>query len=473
MNKNLNTDKFFREKLDRFSAQPPPLVWENIKGQMAALRRKKRMMYIGWISAAAVVVFAFMAGWYFNERAGELTPVVVKQNTAQPILNENIENTVENEVAVTEFFDDEFSKNADQNLSNKLNEKTFVASNVNVEKLVEDKLLVASFERFTMNLMDRKDADFNKKESKTVLAQKTVSNNEKPFTILDENLIAENLKNLNPAKKSESIWKMGLNISPGYSSHVASHTETYSQNMNYNGENGNGDVGGGFSVQYKTGKKIRIESGIYYAQSGQKTSNSFELFAFKNDKYDAVFAPENNYDQMSASAPGFSNSINVSNGNMTMNSTAGVIELSATPKGAEIVSELDTYNSNRSNSLVSSGEFSQVFDFIEIPLYLRYSVVDSKIGVEVMGGLNAGIVVGNNAYIDNEYGLQNIGKTQGVSSVNFSGTVGIGLNYALGKHVSLAVEPRLNYYLNSISQNSSVNFRPYRIGIYTGLYYEF
>src|SRR5660398_131482 len=118
MNTNLNTDKFFREKLDRFSAQPPPLVWENIKGQMAALRRKKRMMYIGWISAAAVVIFAFMAGWYFNEKAGELTPVVVKQNTAQPVLNENIENTVENEVAVTEFFDDEFSKNADQNLSN-------------------------------------------------------------------------------------------------------------------------------------------------------------------------------------------------------------------------------------------------------------------------------------------------------------------------------------------------------------------
>jgi opacity protein-like surface antigen len=90
-----------------------------------------------------------------------------------------------------------------------------------------------------------------------------------------------------------------------------------------------------------------------------------------------------------------------------------------------------------------------------------------------VGGINAGLVVGNNAYIDNEYGVQNIGRTQDISTVNVSGTVGVGLNYALGKNLSVAVEPRLNYYLNSINRNPEVDFRPYRVGVYTGLYYEF
>jgi hypothetical protein len=111
--------------------------------------------------------------------------------------------------------------------------------------------------------------------------------------------------------------------------------------------------------------------------------------------------------------------------------------------------------------------------FIEIPLYLRYRLVDSKFGLEIMGGVNAGVVVGNNAYIDNSYGLQNIGETKDISTVNLSGTVGVGINYALGKRISLAVEPRLNYYFSSINNNPEVDFRPYRIGVFTGVYYEF
>jgi opacity protein-like surface antigen len=89
--------------------------------------------------------------------------------------------------------------------------------------------------------------------------------------------------------------------------------------------------------------------------------------------------------------------------------------------------------------------------------------------LEVLGGLNAGIVVGNKVYLEDE----NVGKTKDISTLNISGAIGVGLSYNLNKHISLAVEPRFNYYLNSINQNPDISFRPYRIGIYTGLYYEF
>ncbi|MDD2380648.1 MAG: hypothetical protein PHV35_03015, partial [Mariniphaga sp.] len=93
--------------------------------------------------------------------------------------------------------------------------------------------------------------------------------------------------------------------------------------------------------------------------------------------------------------------------------------------------------------------------------------------VELVGGISAGVLSGNDVFIKNENGLQNIGKTRDISSVNVSGTIGFGMTYVLNNNLSLAVEPRLNYYLNSINRNPDVEFRPYRVGVYTGLYYAF
>jgi opacity protein-like surface antigen len=156
-----------------------------------------------------------------------------------------------------------------------------------------------------------------------------------------------------------------------------------------------------------------------------------------------------------------------------MNSQAGVIEFSGLPAGSEIVANFDGTTYSGSNILLADGEYTQVFEFVEFPLYLRYSVLDSKFGLEIMGGVNTAIVADNNVYFERSGTARNIGKTKDISRVNFSGTVGLGVNYALGKNFSLSVEPRFNYYLNSINQNPDVNFRPYRIGVYTGLYYEF
>jgi hypothetical protein len=231
--------------------------------------------------------------------------------------------------------------------------------------------------------------------------------------------------------------------------------------MTYSGSDGNSNVSGGVSVQYKTSKRWIVESGVYYAKNGQESENPTRLFAKNLDAVNTPSTGETSY---------FSNAVKMENNALSMNSTAGVIQFSDTP---EISSDFEAVKSDVSNLLVPNGSFSQVFQFMEIPLFVRYRLVDSKFGVELISGLNAGIIVGNDAYIDNQYGLQNIGETRDISTVNLSGTVGIGLNYALSKHFALAIEPRFNYYLNSINTSSLVDFRPYRIGFYTGVSYEF
>jgi hypothetical protein len=296
------------------------------------------------------------------------------------------------------------------------------------------------------------------------LARKTKTVSVNNLTEQDQLLIAENIKNLNETTQPDNNWKMGMYVAPGYSSYNASHSESYAKDMTYSGSDGNTNVSGGFSVQYKTSKRWIVESGVYYAQNGQQSNNSVNILA-KNVSADNAFAPSDaNY---------FSNAVRVENNNLAMNSTAGVIRFSGTPKGAELSGDFEASKTGVTNLMVPNGEFSQVFEFMEIPLYVRYRVVDSKLGIELITGLSTGIVVGNNAYIENQYGMQNIGETLDISTFNISGTVGMGVNYALGKHFSIAVEPRFNYYLNSINNNESVEFRPYRIGFYTGVTYEF
>jgi hypothetical protein len=452
-------DSIIRRKLENFSAPPPAHIWESVQGQLTAQRRKNQMTYIGWISAAAVVVLAFLAGWYFNDNLKVENSTTVRNETIQPekstdeTLIQSSETSVKNPLSA-------------EKIGNESNQTYFSESTQIVKELpVASKAASSSRENFSMAMLESASAEVTQKQKPNLdLAIKAKAASVNNLTEHDQLLIAENIKNLNKTTQPDNNWKMGMYVAPGYSSHVAVHSESYSKNMTYSGSDGNTNVSGGFSVQYKTSKRWIVESGVYYAQNGQQSNNSVNLLA-KNMDAAASFAPgEVTY---------FSNNVRVENNTLAMNSTAGVIRFSETPKGAELSGDFEASKTGVSNLMVPNGEFSQVFEFMEIPLFVRYRVIDSKIGVELITGLNAGIVVGNNAYIENQYGLQNIGETMDISTFNISGTVGMGVNYTLGKHFSIAVEPRFNYYLNSINNNESVEFRPYRIGFYTGVIYEF
>lgn len=470
MNDQLNIDKQIREKFDGFSVAPPPHVWDNIQGQIVGQQKKKRLAYMGWISAAAVVVFAFVAGWVFNEKSGELMPELVEQEIVQPLKNiestskSNNENTLETETA---FVSETEAKTSDDKIEK--SEATFFAPST-VRELDIENAFVVSLEKVSYEFLESLEAIFIQDENRLNLAErKGVKEVEFGISSNDENRIAENIKNLDKQTDGENSWIAGAHVSPGYSSQSAKHGEQYAQNMSYSADDGNGNVGGGLSVQYKTGKRFRVESGVYYSQNGQSSSNGTRsLFSFRDDA-DYFAAPEN----VDGANPSFSNAVQLSSAGIAMNSNAGVIKMRSTPKGASVASNVEQQDSKYLNTLTTSGEFSQVFEFVEVPLYLRYRILDKRFGIELMGGVNAGFVVGNNAYIDNNYGKQNIGSTEDISTLNLSGTVGMGVNYMLGKHISLAIEPRFNYYLNSINSNPDVDYRPYRIGVFTGIYYEF
>ncbi len=464
-----NTDKIFREKLKGFSEEPPAFVWDNIQANLSGQQRRKRMVWYSWSAVAALLVLAFVAGWYFNESTEKQFPRVAETEKVQPEENRQVRELAASDAGHEKVDVQRSSQTGDSDrLPAGVTEKETAPQKpeeniLGSETIEENRMLALANLDFIKPIESDEIKLVTGTEQVTVKTEKSQPAPAEEVFSWEQKVIHENSRQFSAFQKDNTGWKFGLNVSPGYSSYSASHGSAYASNMTWEADDGNANLSGGISVQYKTGKRISIESGVYYAQNGQKTGSSPQPFGNRAEM-DYTFAPaDKNY---------FNTAVTLSENRMAMNSTAGIIEFEGVPKGAEIAANLET-SGRYSNSLLTSGELAQVFDFVEIPLYLRYLLIDRKMDVELVGGVNAGLVVGNNAYIDNEFGVQNIGKTRDISPVNISGTVGVGLIYALGKNLSVAVEPRVNYYLNSINQNPEVDFRPYRIGVYTGLYYEF
>lgn len=467
MKEELNhMDKIFREKLDNFSEEPPAFVWDNIQANLSRQQRRKRMVWYSWSAVAAMLLLAFIAGWYLNESADRVVPEVAETEKINPVEKNNVEEQI---ISVPEKEDLNIESESFEpgrflaETTKRESESEMPEKNISGSETIEENRMPAFAD---LNLIQPIKPSEVKLDGRAQIAVQAAKRNPVPAKEIfswEQRVIHQNARQFSSAGKNNTGWKLGLSVSPGYSSYSAKHGSVYASNMTWEADDGNTNLSGGVSVQYKTGKRISIESGVYYAQNGQKTGSSPQLFG-NEAKMDYAVAPaDKNY---------FNTAVNLTGNRMAMNSTAGIIEFEGVPKGAELAANLET-SGTYSNSLLTSGELSQVFDFVEIPFYLRYLLIDRKMDVELVGGVNAGLVVGNNAFIDNEYGVQKIGKTRDISPVNVSGTVGLGLNYALGKNFSVAVEPRVNYYLNSINRNPEVDFRPYRIGVYTGLYYEF
>jgi len=122
---------------------------------------------------------------------------------------------------------------------------------------------------------------------------------------------------------------------------------------------------------------------------------------------------------------------------------------------------------------VSEIQFTQSFEYVEIPLYVRYVVLDRRFDIEMMGGFSSNLLVDNPTYMENSLAQSLVGKTQDMQTLNYSSTLGVGFKYELSRRFFLNLEPRVKYFLNSLNSNESVTYKPYSIGVFTEISYHF
>ena len=121
---------------------------------------------------------------------------------------------------------------------------------------------------------------------------------------------------------------------------------------------------------------------------------------------------------------------------------------------------------------LQTGSLEQRFGFIEIPLEVEYRVIDKKLGVNLSGGFSTLLLNENEISADINGQSTLIGVANNFNNTSFSANFGVGVDYRLSEKININLEPKFKYQLNTFN-NTSGDFKPFFIGVYTGLSFKF
>jgi len=453
-------DELFRSKLDDFEQVPPSYVWMKIQEKQKAGKKKVLWQSVRAGSIAAALLLAFLLGWQLQEHRNpiEEKPVVAEQKQSENQKPQRgITGTGEpGEPAVQGKAISE--KKASLSYSINQKERILIADDrTNVQ---EPASMQSSAQSVPLPVTD--DVPVESPEPvATPESSTTGRSSEEPFLTEADRAIIEMNKKLYPGdskKKEVKSWSVGALVAPAYSVNQSSYSAEYAGSMSSQGEKYNISLGGGISVAYQAGKRWSVQSGLHYSRLNQ-SPGSDENNALQSDV--AAISNYNNKVQRESTA-----------GPLLMNGSAGVIRIEKLPASVRVSTAIESLD-GRNDLLLNSDNFEQRFEYIEVPLLVRYKMIDKRWGMDMLGGFSANLLVGNEVYLNNGSSDSHVGKTKDMSRLNYSANVGFGMGYRLSNKIELRVEPQLKYYLNSLSNNPDVNFKPYSIGVYTGVSYRF
>ena len=125
-----------------------------------------------------------------------------------------------------------------------------------------------------------------------------------------------------------------------------------------------------------------------------------------------------------------------------------------------------------SKNVENSGSLNQVFGYIEIPIEVKYNIVSGKFGVNLIGGFSTLLLNNDEVFVETNNFSQSLGSSNTLRSINFSGNIGLDVDYSIHKNLYINVSPMFKVQTNTFSKNSG-SIQPYYLGFYTGLNYKF
>jgi hypothetical protein len=200
------------------------------------------------------------------------------------------------------------------------------------------------------------------------------------------------------------------------------------------------DLSYGVGVNYAVSKKITIRSGVNTLNLNYATQG-VEFYASLNKQTSNIAAR--------------------SNANIVVQNQGSV---TPTPN-ALFASQLPTGTFN--------GSMLQKTGYVEVPVEMAYALLDKKFGIDVIGGVSTLFLNENNISVVSTQGYStNVGKAQNLNDIHFSTNIGIGFKYRFFKSFEANFEPMFKYQISTFSRDAG-NFKPYFIGLYSGVSFSF
>lgn len=344
------------------------------------------------------------------------------------------------------------SNKSNVGFENEISTDLIVADKSSKEQQIMKNDIDAFFEKTTTNktLVTNNDSISSVTNNTNVLASTEIISK-------DSTLIAEVLKETNPleellkekeAGKNEdekeekrSKWAISTNASPVYFNSLAEGSSIDEQ-FNSNSKNYSTTLSIGLAGSYAINNKLSLKTGV----------NSINLSYNTND---VLF--ESRMREVDNNIPAISRNANASN--MIFSSKNSTVnELSA-----------DVENIIIENNV---GALKQNISYIEVPLELSYKLIDKKFGVEIIGGMSTLFLNQNNISLMANGLEMEVGRANNLNNIHFSSNVGLGFKYSFWKSFNANFQPMFKYQINTFNQNSS-NFKPYFIGLYSGISFSF
>jgi len=488
-------DQLFKEQFKNFEVSPPPVVWENIEAALHKKKKNRKIVPIWYKMAgvAALFLLFFTVGNYFfnnnfpnttitNEESNGIertspqfldTDVLVQeQNDAAPNAKDILKKATSDEIQVSSTSSDNSLKENQEHKENHTSSKP--KSKVKTTSLKDTDVVITSEnkkEKTTKPEKPSANTILEKEKNKTIIAEtvskeiKTTSPDKIDAEISETDIVViepaeENKKSIFDAIQEKEIalassekqtldnrWEVSPNFAPVYYNSLNGGSSIDSQ-FSDNTKSGDVNYSYGVKVSYAVTEKLSVRTGI----------NKVDLSYVTND---IEFA--------AASTTAALKSINYN--------TRGVIvavgrrgTLNTPPSGTPTMSDDGTMIVPRSG--VIPGTMSQNLDYFEIPLELKYALLNKRFGLNMIGGLSTLILSANDIRVNSDGFQTSIGEANNLNPLSFSTNVGLGLDYKITKKIVFNLEPMFKYQINAYTDNN-IDFKPYYLGVYTGFSYRF
>ena len=451
-----SVDKIFRKALEEVTVEPPARVWEAIDAHFALKqRRQRRLFWYGGVAAAAALLLAIGLVMR-NGASGTRPPVPLADSGAKTICLENNEvasimsrtssipafkrrGTATRRVAPMENGEAIVLAVAGKTVDDGLREGRREVSIplVNGEALRNQREYVRLLREEAMAA--RGEAVEKPKRTRTEATEKPAGEEKEKAEIKPERTRRA------PESREEGRFSVGGYVSPGYTSGSYHQANTNSRSTQFSDEQMSGlfNVTGGVNFSVRPTKRISIETGIGYSRMGQKTDNM------------TVYAPTVTMSNSDKEVEASNVRVATPLGNVRSKAQAAVYTMDA--------------NIALKDADMPEGSIEQQFDAIEIPLLFRYRLNDNRVRFSLMGGFGASFMVRNETTLTYDGVSESMGETEGIRKFNISTNVGIGVEYPITKAISFRMEPGFKYYLQSLSKDGDIKFKPYTFTFSTGI----
>lgn len=514
MKEKKNIERLFQEKFKHFEAMPPANAWENINKKLNPEKNSKKALPL-WLKFSGVAA-VFLAGFFlvttnFSESQIEVTnkgnqeetypendlkqnEQTIKYERESLTKNNKVENTDTDEIESTaskveekklDKQDQTLTAVENNSLTPKNQEGTITtnkkstqnnglvnSSDINQKiktnkKDIENQHTQSSDNLVTNTTEVKKASDLNsnneisndkieknisvKPEAQVVVNQKTKISPEKEDIILTEdNSFAQTetnpLQEIMEKKDSENEsddkeirankWRVTPTIAPVTMNSLTGGSSV-SESFIDNSKENQTTLSYGLGLSYAFNKKLNIRTGINKVAIGYIT-NDVEIYAATDTK-DIL-----------------SNPVNIS-----FNSSS-----------THIVIKPENAFSTQNTSSANTGKINQQIGYIEVPVELSFKIIDSRFGIELIGGMSTLFLNENEISVISQGMSTVLGEANNLNNVHFSTNLGVGFKYEIFNSFEASLEPIFKYQLGTFTKNDG-NFKPYILGLYTGLSFKF